>query len=1134
MTDTALSDKALLQERMAGGSHWVRRTALVGFCLLLAAALGVVFTRAVAERVPEQRATLEKLITERTGLAVRFDNVHFAWGLDGTSAVFTRVELTDPKAGRVRVVAPELRVEFDTWDFMRHHQFSLGHVTLSSPDIEIIGAPEDSLIGSAVLTPRPAAHASGARDDEAALVRRYLSWAEAMPTGRIEVEAARVHLIRRGEKAARSNFTLSQAVISRGSTTFNAYGTMLLAQDVGQSLFLSAKLEGLGATSKPSGDLRLIARRVFLDKLALPGVNGRGTLDARLHLSEGKVDSGKWQASARELELNDDNARFDHLTVSGTLARDAGDVLLNFTDLQLTRGARLERAPNVSARLSFAPGSTRVARTTVRADRLPFMAAEFIAGVLAPQLNDALPAAPGGWIPTAGELHALRFDSGRRLESADAWTFSAQLSGAELARDSDGARISQLFARVRFDARQLELVFDPAAVATLRMTAQEPRPLVLAGHLAMATNAPEPSWRFDAFNLRSNDATLGVDGAWGDEASAATPLAIRVANLDRTLLSDTWTLLAPDAAPPALFAEVAQGNVVEGTLQLVKAREVPGIHGVNWQRSSGKLTLAQLATAGKDGPQLTAGEGALEFARGSTQLHLSAGEIEQLTLTGARLDWPRTGAPRMQASLEGALASPLLRNVLKDQGLERLTGQVAIEADARGERELRQPDLWRVAARIDSATVPLAGGLPAVEKLAGTLRYGNGQLRALALAGTWLGGPVEIELRRSPPSSGMRAINLVLGGAADAVPLLQLLGHAAVADSVDGQIAWSGSVQRLPGNDAWQISLTSNLGGIESRLPEPFAKLRARQLPVRAQLRVDAGGVREFEIDGDRVAVNGRVEGAVTSAHFVVQGIAGDLRRTGGGDPQLEVDQLDLKRAPALLAAAGALLPQDGDLALTVGDLRYSERSLGALHAAIARRASGVEFSIESPQAALHQLTAQGRCDLNDVCRAQFTADTSHLAALLRGVTLPAEWPTQTLHAAGELDWPLRATDLTRALTGRFDLETQGEDSNHQLVANATLADGQIQLANVQGSGPASDQVFRGTGRVSLVARNYDLTVDYEQVALAAAAVPTPARARVTRAWNALRGSVARRGWTEAPETRRVQWHGSWEGDRPD
>ena len=1111
---------------------------LVTFCLLLAGALGVVFTRVVAVRVPEQRATLEKLITERTGLAVRFDNVHFAWGLDGTSAVFTRVELTDPVGGRVRVVAPELRVEFDAWDFLRRHQFSLGHVTLFSPDIEIIGDPQESLLETAVLNSRVAPRGVAARDTEAALMRQYLSWAELMPAGRIEVEAARVHLIRRGESAARSSFTLSEAVVSRGASSFNAYGTMLLAQDVGQSLFVSAKLDGVGPAGKPSGDLRLIARRVFLSRLSLPGVSGRGTLDAQLHLREGRVDSGKWQASARDLELNDERTHFDHLTVSGTLARNASDVLLDFTDLQLTRAARLERAPNVSARLSFAPGALRLARTTVSAERLPFMAAEFFAGVLAPQLDEVLPSAPGGWAPTAGELRGVRFDSGARGSSTDGWTFGAQLSGVDLTRDADRAQLSQLAARVRLDARHLELIFDPQNTASLQLRhASQPRPLSLEGHLVILTNAAAPGFRFDEVKLHSGAATLAASGAWDEAPAAIQPLAIRLVNLDRAAIDDIWTLIARDAAPPALLAEVAQGSVVEGAVELVRARDAADAQGVNWQRSSGKLTLAQLATSGKSMPRLTLGNGALEFARGNTQLRLAGGQLEDLTLTSAQLDWPRTGAPRMHATLDGELASPLLRSVLEDQGLERLTGKVAIEADARGMNELRQSELWRVTARISDATVPLAGGLPAIDKLSGTLRYGNRQLRGLALAGSWLGGPIAIEARRAVASSGrVRGLSLTVNGTADALPLLQLLGRATVAERVSGQLAWTGSAQRMAGNDAWQITLASNLNGIESRLPEPFDKSRMRQLPVSAQLRIDAGGVREFEIDSDRLKVNGQVDGGAVAAHFEVQGLAGDLRRAAapGADPQLGVDKLDLKRAPALLAVASALLPMDGDLAVTVGDLRYSDRSLGGLSAALARRESGLEFSLESSRTSAHQLTLQGRCDTGDQCRAQFTADTSQLSTLLREVRLPLEWPTETLHAAGELDWPVQASDPTRALSGRFDVDVQGEDSNHQLVANATLNDGQIQLDNVQGSGPAVDQVFRGTGRVSLVARNYDLTVDYEQVALAATAVPSPARARFSRAWNALRGSVARRGWTDAPETRRVQWHGSWEADRAD
>jgi hypothetical protein len=245
----------------------------------------------------------------------------------------------------------------------------------------------------------------------------------------------------------------------------------------------------------------------------------------------------------------------------------------------------------------------------------------------------------------------------------------------------------------------------------------------------------------------------------------------------------------------------------------------------------------------------------------------------------------------------------------------------------------------------------------------------------------------------------------------------------------------------------------------------------------------------------------------------------------------MQIGRLDMKRSPAVLAVAAAILPADDELALAIEDFRYADRSFGAVNATLARRERGLEFSLESQQNAPHQLVAHGRCSNADaLCGLEFTADTEHLAALLRGVQLPAEWPTETLHASGELSWPADLQgELVHALTGKFDLETEGVDSTHQLTASATLADGQIALANVQGTGPEADQLFRGTGRVALLAREYDLTVDYERVSLAASAVPTPARARVARAWTALRGSVAKRGWAEEPESRRVQWHGTWD-----
>ena len=81
--------------------------------------------------------------------------------------------------------------------------------------------------------------------------------------------------------------------------------------------------------------------------------------------------------------------------MNGKLTRDGGDLLLDFSDLQFTRGARLERAPNLAARLTLEPGTARASRAPrVRAERMPFMAAEFVSGLLAPQLAAALPVRP--------------------------------------------------------------------------------------------------------------------------------------------------------------------------------------------------------------------------------------------------------------------------------------------------------------------------------------------------------------------------------------------------------------------------------------------------------------------------------------------------------------------------------------------------------------------------------------------------------------------------------------------------------------------------------------------------------------------------------------------------------------------
>jgi hypothetical protein len=801
------------------------------------------------------------------------------------------------------------------------------------------------------------------------------------------------------------------------------------------------------------------------------------------------------------------------------LKRAGDDVLLEFTDLQVTRGARLERAPRLAARLSFAPGTTRVARTTLQSDRVPFMPAEFIAALLSPQLDAKLRELPASWSATAGELRSVRFDS-------HAATFRAQLEGAELTRQADRARIGHLAATLELQGPDLKLAFDPTnAVMVWMPGGNEPRTLRLAGELAVSDMAAIPRLTFAGVELSSGDGKLGLDGDWGDGGFPAKPLALTATSIDRALLDDVWNLLALQQEVPRL-ADLQQGTIVAGQLQLLPAVGA-GRRGVDWQRSRGTLTLANLSSVPDQGPQLTAGAGRLEFSRGNTQLRLDSGQLEDLQLTRARIDWPRQGAPRMQAALQGELQSTLLRRLFEGQGLDKLSGAVTLETDARGEQALNDPKTWRVTARISDAAIEFAADLPPVQQLAGTLRHAEGQLRAIALEGQWLGGPVRVESRRAVARGPLSAN---ISGVAEAAPLLRLLGQPEAANLVNGQINWSGVLQRT--DQHWQVSLNSNLAGVESRLPEPFDKNRARQLGLHAELRVDARGIREFDIETNEDAIHGRVnEGAVT-ASFDVQGVAGELHSGGtAAEPRLSLDRLELRRAPMVLAAAGALLPADTELTVRVAELRHANRGVGALLATLARRGTNTEFSLQAVEGSAHDLNGTGSCvaDANR-CSVEFSFDTRDLPALLAVSELPAEWPTHALRASGELAWPRDAAgDITRQLTGRFDLETQGAASTHQLLASATLAAGQIELANVQGTGPASDEVFRGAGRIGLLTRTYDLTLDFERISLAATAMPSPARAGFARAWSALRGSAASRGWTEVAPPRRVQWHGTWD-----
>ena len=533
---------------------------LVTFCLGLLGTLGVVFTRVIAARVPEQRATLEKLITDRTGLAVRFDNVHFAWNLDGTSAVFERVELTDPKRGRVRVSRRSC-------------------ASSSTPGIScVITSSRWATSRCRRRTSRSSAirkTGAGGRAARAGIARgRHASartkphWCAASSAGPSSCPTA---ASKSKARACTSSAAAPDRVARQPQLHAEPGGPQPRRRQL-QRIRHHAALAGCrpvpvrvrqarraAAGSRVSGDLRVIARRVFLDKLAAArparaAARSMPSCSCRTASSQ----SATWQASARELQLNGDaGTRFDHLTGQ----RQARARRRRFPARIRRPAAHARRAPGaragLHARLDSSPALEDRAHDGAAPNACPFMAAEFVARLLAPQFDDRRHRLPGGWAPTAGELRerALRFGPSAGFLGLAAVGASSHLEPTR--RAADHATVAQLAAHVHARCAR--------AGAGLRSGEHRDAALRVPRRSPARVESRRRLWRCRPAMTRRGSRTSrctatpgtarSVEGEWnparetraGHWTSRSTPGRSRAA-------ARCWTLLAADSAAPGLVA----------------------------------------------------------------------------------------------------------------------------------------------------------------------------------------------------------------------------------------------------------------------------------------------------------------------------------------------------------------------------------------------------------------------------------------------------------------------------------------------------------------------------------------------------------------------------------------------------
>jgi uncharacterized protein YhdP len=163
----------------------------------------------------------------------------------------------------------------------------------------------------------------------------------------------------------------------------------------------------------------------------------------------------------------------------------------------------------------------------------------------------------------------------------------------------------------------------------------------------------------------------------------------------------------------------------------------------------------------------------------------------------------------------------------------------------------RQPQLVaRVATFLDGATVQAVSGLPPLEGITGSFVFDAGRLQRSTLTGSWLGGPVTLHVGERREKS-IRVLAVQAQGTLSAQQLATL---ANATGTVDGTTEWTGELAYLQSDSSqaprWRMRADSNLLGVVSSLPEPFAKRSIAVVPVHlevtgandsAQLRANVG-----------------------------------------------------------------------------------------------------------------------------------------------------------------------------------------------------------------------------------------------------------------------------------------------------
>jgi len=803
-----------------------------------------------AARVPQHRAALEELIRQQTGLNVSFSELSVRWGWYGPEAVFHSVVLGEPGGRGALLRAPQLVVGLDAWRMVHSGRLEAGRITLVNPDIDL--GTGVGLAGARAAAGREPVLTAGAR-----LLSRWRD-------GRIDIQGGTLRWPLAGA-ALPLTLSVRHAQLRRLAAVWSADALVLLPASLGASAHLSLTVTGdparpAGSSGTLSFEGRMLEFAGWREVIGYPPVErylpqaGRGNLELHAEFAQGHILGADGKVLAEALEWSPLVATaaplsVERLRAAWRLARLGAHWHLEVHALELGEPAAAPVTLSVDAAADAAWAHGRVEFAP-----LPVVAA--IARWYAPQL-------PLAEVTLGGAARELAFDWNARRPGGARLQTSAHLEDLTVATSARDLVLTGLSGQVSgADERLVADLQAPAARLTL---AREPPVALdnLAIVARLAIGADGGGWQVstDDLEVRRADLSLAASGAIGAIGPGRQPridahLALKDA--DVALLAG---LLGPRvlAAFGAAAARLTAGRIASADLEwrgALDAAQPPwSVSGTVFR---GALELRDATLAGFDPwPDTQHLDAHIEWHGPRIHAAIDAAQLGTFQLAAASAEWDARGergmhlAGRVSGSAQQALAwlreHPQLTAYAPGVQDVDLRGETLLDVDLLVPAAARPPRV-RVTALLDGVQLRPVAGLPPIGALRGTLGFTAGHLQPSTLTGQWLGGPVTLGVgERSEP--GVTALAISGRGLVDVRQAVLAAGA-----SNDGQLAgnaeWSALLTFLPGADAassrWRVRADSNLIGVSSRLPEPFAKAQGTALPlhIEVQASADAGQLR--------------------------------------------------------------------------------------------------------------------------------------------------------------------------------------------------------------------------------------------------------------------------------------------------